>query len=117
MLVFQNSWGSCLPPRPGGIINEGSAGRELASASWNLLSVLAAAGIPEQGLALCARVGAGPGQHRAEPGQLTAGQLPWEEEVVAKGTDALPNRPPASTGCTGAPGPVSLPGQHLCREP
>lgn len=30
---FQDSWGSCLALHPGRIINEGSASRELASAS------------------------------------------------------------------------------------
>nr|XP_060481907.1 collagen alpha-1(I) chain-like [Panthera onca] len=74
-------------------------GGPLDCRAWQLPAGQEAAvpdGIPEQGLALCARVEVGPGQHRAEPGQLTTGQLPQEEGVVAKGADVLPDRPPAA---------------------
>lgn len=58
---------------------------------------MAAPGIPEQGLALCARVEMGPGQHHVEPGQLITGPLLQEEEVVAQGADSLLSWPSASS--------------------
>lgn len=59
--LFSAFLGPGLSPPTSRMINEGSAARELASVSQNLLSALAAPSIPEQGLALCSWVVTGPG--------------------------------------------------------
>ena len=86
---FRDSWGSCLPPHLGRIINEGSASRELASASRNLLS------------------GLGGSRHsRAGPGSLCPGRSgAWAASRRARPAD---NRAASAGGGGGGQG---------CRRP